>query len=279
MHKVGVSILTNGTRLDSLQACVSSLLANCYFRPLVIAVFNNGSTDGTHEWCLEHMRGGYGIKWVYDCAENDLGCAAGTNRAAALVKDCEYVLHLESDFRHIPAVLTGCNQMWMHQTLEFMESGRCEYLYLRRMMNERDIAQHWWAQWADKITTEEGCFLECPGFWWSNNPHLRLNQSVYAAGCLPLNEGLDGPKGTPGWSQPELKAPRPTKTWIHKWGLFVHDAPQDNELAKSSCPLPDGCKYGFFKKGPSRDMFCQACDLTKDFREMKAHHDRFRKLW
>jgi hypothetical protein len=278
MHRIGVSILTNGTRLESLQACVSSFLSNCHYRPLVIGVFDNGSTDGTQEWLQSQGADSYAIEWRGERSENDVGCAAGTNKASALVGDCEYVIHLESDFRHLTPPVSGCSRRWLHDALDFMDTGCCDFLYLRRMLNEWDIAQHWWSQWADKITQVQEPYMECPGFWWSNNPHLRRNQAVYDAGCLPLRVDLDGPKGTSEWGRPELSASPPSNTWLHKWGLFVHDAPSDDALLKSSCPLPDGCKYGFFKPGPGRDMFCQCCRPEEEYRHMDTHFNRFKSL-
>lgn len=274
--EVGVSILTNAARLEHLQACIWSVLRTCYYRPLKIAVFNNGSTDETHKWCLDNLRGGYGIDWSYDCAENDLGCAAGSNRAAGLVRDCEYVLHLESDFRALPPHLTGCDKFWLHRAIEFMETGACDYLYLRRMFSEYDIGQHWWSQWFEKIGEVRGPYMECRNFWWSNNPHLRRNQAIYDAGCLPLCEDEDGKKGTTNWSKPEMMAPKPGKAWIHKWGIFMHEAPPNQALEHYPGCLPGGgCKYGFFKAGPLDDLFCKCCDRKRDYMDMHAHYERY----
>lgn len=279
MEKIGVSILTNETRLEYLQVCLSSFLKTCYYRPLKMAVFNNGSTDKTHEWCKSNLKGGYAIEWVYDYSERDLGCAAGSNKASELVSDCKYVLHLESDFRAIPESLSGCDKHWLHRAVDFMETGVCDYLYLRRMMTEEDIRQHWWAQWFTKKLHQKDCYMECPNLWWSNNPHLRRNDAIYQAGCLPLNESIDGPKGTPGWCAPEMKTPRPHKPWIHKWGIFVHEAPPNNFLSQMTGCSISGCKYGFFKPYDGADLFCKCCNREKDFTDMQSHYERFLKEW
>ena len=286
MHEesVGVSILTNGARLEALKACVLSLLANCYYRPLKIAVFNNGSTDKTHEWCLENMRGGYALDWVYDCSETDLGCAQGQNKAAELVRDCKYVLHLESDFEHLPEALSGQDKLWLHRAIEFMEQGECDYLYLRRMVNEKEAAMHWWARWMPQIDREEGPYLRCPDFWWSNNPHLRRNEAIYEAGCLPMDVSHDGPKGTENWSRPELENAHPPNVWIHRWGVFVHELKNHGDLSGlEGCDVADcygsaRCKYGFFKDSGG-DMFCQACHREKSFSDLPEHNERYKELW
>lgn len=281
MHRVGISILTNENRRDKLQTCISSFLGNCHFRPLVIAIFDNGSEDDTFQWLQGRKANpGYAIEWRIDRSDKDLGCAAGTNRVSSMVGDCKYVIHIESDFRHLPVSITGVDGKWLHHALDFMESGLCDYLYLRRMTTERDISQHWWSRWFSRVGRTEGEYMECPDFWWSNNPHLRSNSVIYDVGCLPLDEKLDGPKNSPGWSRPELCTKKPPNTWLHKWGLFVHDAPPDEELAKvSGCPFPGGCKYGFFLPGPTKNMFCQCCNQNAGFDDMDAHFQRFQKLW
>jgi len=279
MNKVGLSILTNENRLDKLKACISSFLSNCNFRPLVVAVFDNGSKDGTFQWLQDRKANpGYAIDWRIERSELDLGCAAGTNRVSRMLGDCETIIHLESDFRHLPESITGVDGNWLHDALRFMNKGTCDYLYLRRMITERDISAHWWSQWFAKISRTEGwLYMECPSFWWSNNPHLRLNRAIYDAGCLPLDESLDGPKGSEGWSKPEMSTAKPRLPWIHKWGLFVHDAPPDDELIRAAnCPFPGGCKYGLFLPGPKRNMFCRRCRQDTDFTDMDAHFRRFK---
>ncbi len=283
---IGVSILTNQKRLKRLQACIDSLLTNCHYRPLIIAVYDNGSVDGAHDWLRAKVAsGGYGLEWRVEHSKQDRGCAAGSNAAADMVRDCEYVLHLESDFEHLPESLTGENKFWLHRLMEFMEKGSCDYIYLRRMVSHKDIFAHRWAAWMPKIELEnsEPPYLYCRDFWWSNNPHLRRNEAIYQAGSLPLDERRDGKKGRRGWSQPELCAPPPGRTWIHQWGLFVHELQSLEVLAaEKGCdkvPSVAGvtCKYGFFKDG--NDLWCQCCHFEHDFENMPKHVERFKELW
>jgi len=282
---IGVSILTNGTRLDRLKKCVQSLIENCYYRPLVLAVFDNGSKDDTHEWLKEQAADpGYGLEWRLERSNKDVGCASGSNRVAEMVRDCEYVLHLESDFEHLPEYLTGEDKMWLHRAVEFMDADVCDYLYLRRMVSHEDIFEHMWSNWMPRLELDnsEPPYLPCPDFWWSNNPHLRRNDAIYGIGSLPLDEAKDGKKGEPGWSQPELCAPPPGRTWIHQWGLFVHELSSCEGLAsrrgcgKFSAIAGVTCKYGFFKDGS--DRWCQYCYAEEDFCDMPKHVNRFREL-
>ena len=124
-------------------------------------------------------------------------------------------------------------------------------------------------------------YLKCPGFWWSNNPALRRNKTLYDNGTLPLDVSKDGPKGTPGWSQPELTAKKPGNAYIHKWGLFVHDRKiQTCDFSQTVCHTAmagrDRCKYGFFKNGGQHDQFCNQCRGDCGFEDMQAHENRFK---
>jgi len=279
---IGVSILTNANCRKYLTRCVESLLANCYYRPLRLAIFDNGSTDDTPEWCSNLSA--YGVDVKVDRSEKDLGCAAGHNRVAAMVRDCEYVLHLESDFLHLPEDMTGEDKFWLHRAVEFMEHNTCDYLYLRRMIEAKDIFMHAWSQWMTQVTCDKPLvpYLRCDRFWWSNNPHLRRNDAIYAAGSLPLDESKDGKKGESGWSQPELQAPRPGNAWLHRWGLFVHEIVSPRQLAskrgcgKFPCIAGVTCKYGFFDDGKS--LWCQCCYPEQGFEDMPKHVGRFKEM-
>ena len=284
-NTVAVSILTNSDRRCLLEPCVHSILSDCYYRPLTVAVFDNGSTDDTWDWLREAAaRPAYGISWRLDRSVVDVGCAAGSNRVADMVRDHKYVLHVESDFFHLGVALTAEDKLWMHRAVRFMDNNPCDYLYLRRMVTHRDIFFHWWAQWMRKIDLAASTppYLRCPDFWWSNNPHLRRNDAIYEAGCLPLDERSDAKKGEPGWSGPEMKAPRPGNAWIHQWGLFVHEAQHFRGFQRlrgcGKVPLVAGvhCKYGFFKDGS--DLWCQCCYRDRGFDDMAAHVRRFEEM-
>ena len=265
---VGVTILTNGARRGKLDMCLASLKYSCRYRPIDIYILDNGSTDSTREY-LNELEDEYGIRYHSRSLDKDIGCAAGTNMVSEMAREHDYVLHLESDFFHLPPDESGFGYMWLTDALEFMEQGRCDYLYLRRMMNEKEMMVHWWAQWMPRINTF-GKYMHCPGFWWSNNPHLRRNKAIYDLGVLPLDESKDGPKGSEGWCKPELQAGRPGRTWIAKWGVFVHDR---HFLGDPACTKSDGeCKYGF---SVDNGRFCKVCDLSKGIEDMPNHQERY----
>jgi len=276
---VGVSVLTNSNRGHLTVTCVQSFLANCYYRPIILGIFSNGSTDNTLDLIgqlKESMPDAYNIVWRVNHSGTDLGCAAGTNAAHELVRDCQYAIHLESDFIHLTEKESGVSKTWLHQAIQFMETGVCDYLYLRRIHNEQEMMMHWWSQWLPQVTKQEGPFLQCPPFWWSNNPTLRRVQALYDCGTLPLRADLDGAKGQLGWSQPELRASRPTKPWLYCWGMFVHDHRGFTDSSGCQKYGPYGlstCKYGFHH--PST-VFCSLCDQGKNFSDLQNHEQRLR---
>ena len=279
MKPVGVSILTNSNRGRYAVSCIESFLANCYYRPLVFGIFSNGSTDNTIDQLRllkQLMPNAYGIEWRVQSIPTDIGCARGTNAAHDMVKDTEYAIHLESDFGHMTEAESGVDKLWLHDAVRFMDTGVCDYLYLRRMRSESEMMQHWWSQWKPQVTEISGPYLNCPPFWWSNNPTLRRVKALYDCKTLPLRVELDGAKGQEGWSQPELNAPRPTKPWIYRWGMFTHEpVPLPS---KSGCGRhgPYGlstCKYGFHTPDA---LFCTLCDQRIVFTELNRHEQRYR---
>lgn len=280
---IGVSILTNGNRRPYLERCIDRLLRHCYYRPLKIGILNNGSTDDTRV-LFNHIVTGpkhHGVTWNWRDLDKDWGCAIGTNQACELVEDCEFQLHLESDFELLAPEESGEDRLWLRRAAEFMQSEEANYLYLRRMTGENEMMAHWWAQWMGKITDHKGSYLSCPSFWWSNNPALFRTKALYERGTLPLKVERDGPKGTPGWSRPELESKAPGQAWIHQWGLFVHDRlAQGDIFEKRICRRVGngeaGCKYGFFKTGSDQDLFCCGCQENETFKDMSIHERRFR---
>ena len=286
-QNVGVSVLTNGTRLEQLKSCLGSFLGFCYYRPIVFGIFDNGSQDETWKW-LKDWTGSsdnpwkYGVTFRVEHSDQDLGCAAGTNVACEMVRDTEFAIHLESDFEHLSPSESGEDRLWLRRAIEYMQKSGGNYCYLRRMTGEREMLMHWWAQWPRQCEEYPNHnFMKCNNFWWSNNPALRRNKALYDNGTLPLDTSKDGPKGTPGWSQPELLAKKPGRAYIHKHGLFVHDRKaQTCDFTKTVCHTSmagkNCCKYGFFKNGGQDDQFCNLCHSNETFADMKDHENRFK---
>jgi len=156
------------------------------------------------------------------------------------------------------------------------------------MVDEREMLAHFWSQWMPKVTDVEGDYMRCPDFWFSQNPHLRRNDALYASKTLPVKEFYDEQgnpadfKGTPAWNKSEMAAPKPPNAWLHRWGLFVHERKEaDAALPKQmGCGKFDRCgvstcKYGFFVRNTD-GPWCSSCDTDKDFRDMLEHETRLR---
>ena len=228
--KLGVSILTNGSRLTMLQKCIGSFLSFSFYRPVEICVFSNGSTDGTVKWLEEWTKSPdnpwkYGVTFRFESSATDLGCAAGTNKSIEMVRDTDFHIHIESDFLHLSPEQSGIGRMWVRDAINLLESGDADYLYLRKLRDDTEKAMHWFEQWRTKIVEERPPFKRVEGFWWSNNPSIFRMSAMLKSGTLPLRSDLDGAKGTKNWSVPELSAPRPTKAWMWGFGegMFTHE--------------------------------------------------------
>ena len=216
-------------------------------------------------------------------SDRDLGCAEGTNRSCDMVRDCEFAVHLESDFEHLSPEESGEDRLWLRRAVEFLTDRGGDFMYLRRIMDEQEMMAHWWSQWMGRIEKDRSTekYLCCPTFWWSNNPALFRNATIYERRTLPLAADKDGSKGSSQWSKPELETTAPGNAWIHRWGLFVHEKPEHgNVFGLAGCGAADfgagpRCKYGFLKDGVS--PFCQVCRSDMGFEDMPDHEKRFRE--
>lgn len=277
-ESVSVSILTNSNRRKWLERCIFSLLENCYYRPLHIGIYDNGSTDDTADWLENHLPVAYGVNFEYKISDVDIGCASGTNCSIEFANKSRYHLHLESDFIHQSEMVTGVDKFWLHRAVSLLSEGSCDYLYLRRMLNDHDMYMHWWSQWMPNAIPFGDEYIDCPNFWWSNNPSLFCIDALKLSGTLPLDASIDGDKGTSSWSMPELKAKRPSNPMLHKWGMFFHEEMSFNTENLNGCGEfenigASSCKYGFYL--PSDSRFCKFCDLSKGIEDMPRHQNRF----
>ena len=281
---VGISILTNSDRLEYLKVCIDSLLKYCYYRPLIIGIYNNGSTDSTKYWLNHELPKVHGVEWKVEHSDVDIGCSKGTNKAMDLVRDCEYAIHVESDFIHMNPAESGDDRMWLHRAVDFMDSGKCDFLYLRRMRDEQEMMFHFWSQWAPKIVdTVDGKYMKCPEFWFSQNPALRRNDALYDAGTLPMPEFDNDNKSNPdAWNKGEMGAVRPPNPWIHKFGMFAHEKLEDIEKMTGcglyKCHGNSSCKYGFYMNTED-SVWCLLCDANRGYDDMNNHEGRFRQAF
>lgn len=277
---VGVSILTNADRREALERCLKSLLENCYYRPLIIGIFDNGSTDDTGQWLSsKSMPDAYGVDYRFKRSEDDLGVGRGTNNAIYLVNDCKYALHLESDWEHLTEEESGVGKMWLAEAVEWMERSDCDYLYLRRFVNGDEAVTHWWSQWFNVVSTSTGPYDRLRDFWWSNNPHLRNNVVLQHSGVLPLPAVDNDRKGEAAWCMSEFRAKHPSNPWFYRYGMFVHERQKFGDLSGlTGCSTVQtygysGCKYGWFVDGEA-NKWCKTCDHNKSSDDLLEHELR-----
>ena len=280
---IGISILTNSNRCNWVKRCIDAFLENCSYRPLIISIYDNGSTDDTYSF-LQSLVSSSEVEYRYARSQKDLGLAHGTNSATDLVKDCEYAIHVESDFIHLTEKESGVSKDWLEKAIHFCNKNSVDYLYLRRMRSENESMYHFWSQWLERIKVIDSDYMQCVGFWWTNNPALRHNPTIYKNGCLPLPDvGSKIRKpGDANWTKCELEAKRPENTWIHKFGMFTHEPPEGIEFGseKYGCGAfkkvgNSSCKYGFYS--PSSN-FCNLCDLGKNLNDLSNHEYRLRNI-
>jgi len=287
---IAISTLTNADRLPYLQLCIESFLDNCRYRPIVWAIYDNGSTDDTWQW-LQSLKNTKDVQWRIDRSEEDLGVGPGINRANRLIEDFEYSMFLESDWIHMPQYESGVSKNWLKESLEFMKQQNCDYLYLRRFRNENEMMYHWWSQWMPRCSNLiDNKYMQCKSFWYSNNPHLRNYRALKANKTLPLPEYFDESgnplekKGNEQWSQAEMNTPKPSNPYIYKWGMFAHERVINGAEYPNECGCgsyggygTSGCKYGFYKQ--KKSLWCRLCDAGTGFDDMPHHENRYRKVF
>ena len=283
---IGIAVLTNSDRRLYLQRTLETFLENCSYRPLVIGIYDNGSTDSTQSYIQSLPSKNYeGVTWRFGRSESDLGCGPGVNRANALVREFEYTFFLESDWTHLIEKEIGVPKTWMQECLEFMETGKCDYLYFRRFKNNTEARFHDYHAVIHLACEQQDKFLRVDKFMYSNNPHLRRTEALFQNGTLPVPEffdaqgnGLEKKINKNIWGKAEHTAPQPKNMYFYVWGMFAHESEvSPAEPKKVGCGKygPYGCstcKYGFldFKHG-----WCPLCDASKDYHDLYPHQMRW----
>lgn len=283
---VGIAVLTNGDRRQYLEQNIRAFLDNCSYRPLIFGIHDNGSVDSTPEYLKHGLPKEHGVEFRCLRSDKDLGCGPGVNRANDLVKELEFTFFLESDWTCLHQSESGYDKQWMHECLDFLQTGRADYIYLRRFRNDNEARYHHWNHVLRNTMHTEGRFLYTERFMYSNNPHIRRTKALYENQSLPLKEMFDAQgnalekKGNAEWGAAEHQAKHPKNFWIHMWGMFIHEStptPSIEMLKPVGCNKygPHGCstcKYGFLELKPG---WCEVCDFSKDFHDLLAHDTRF----
>jgi len=284
---IGIAVLTNSDRKHYLKDTIESFLENCSYRPLVIGIFDNGSTDDTWNYIQDLAQTKLdGVEWRIKRSDMDLGCGPGVNRANEMVKEFEYTFFLESDWLLMREEESGVPKTWMDECLEFMQTGKCDYLYLRRFAHNDEAMFHDYGFVMHFSGEQDGKFLQINKFMYSNNPHLRRTKALYDSGTLPVPEflapdgtGLEKKENKQFWGKAEHAAPQPPNIWFRVWGMFLHESEPiaSDKIKPVGCGYygPYGCstcKYGFIQFNHG---FCPLCDASKDYHDLFNHQKRY----
>ena len=185
------------------------------------------------------------------------------------------------------------NDIYQKLVSSDQEKDNIEQVQLRKYLNDVDDRQFGLGYWTNERNVEktENGYVYLKEREYTNNPHIRNNQSSINKGVFPLQEFYDEDgnptelKTSTQWGQAEVKAEGLGKqlksVWL-KGGIMVHcdhfpyttsDQIKENI---TGCEYNDGsllhCKYGF----PfPRKEFCTHCDNTKPFTDLEKHNWRF----
>ena len=260
-------------------------------------IMYNGAYDDEFVKAVQFLVGEYSDKIVFHIHTTDknLGVGVGINRLNEWLKNYKYILFLEGDWIALDHKFTAHDKDWLINCLDLMEKENLDQIQLRKYQHDIDNRQYgldFWIKPANVIKEENG-LVYLKEREYTNNPHIRRNQSYYNAGIFPLDEFLDengNPlelKGNPEWGRAEILAESKGKILKSAWlkgGIMVHldhfpyDEWEEVEKDLKGCDYDDGsllhCKYGFMFP---REEFCKFCDKSKDFTDLEEHNWRFER--
>lgn len=237
----------------------------------------------------------YPVDFSLRCLGRNYGPGIGINAINEYLKEYKYSLFLEGDWLTLDHKFTAHDKDWLINCLDLMEKENLDQIQLRKYQHDVDNRQYGMDFWVrqSNIIKEENGLIYLKEREYTNNPHIRRNQSYYDAKIFPLDEVLDengNPlelKGNPEWGRAEILAESKGKVLKSAWlkgGVMVHldhfryDSWEDVEKDLTGCDYDDGsllhCKYGFMFP---REEFCKFCDKSKDFTDLEEHNWRFER--
>lgn len=255
-------------------------------------IYHNGSIDSPIFDVIETVSHDYidKVKFSFRCGMVNNGVGYGINQLNTYLKDYQYSLFLEGDWLTLPQNISGKNKNWLVDSLDLMDKENLDQIQLRRYLNDVDDRQFGLGYWTNERNVEkiEDGYVFLKEREYTNNPHIRRNQTYFDLGIFPLQEFFDE-EGNPTelktsthWGQAEVKAEGLGKQLKSAWlkgGIMVHcdhfnyDDWNHVEQSIKGCDYDDGslvhCKYGFLFP---REEFCTHCRKDKDFRDLEEHN-------
>lgn len=298
---IGTLTYKGDNRLDYLHQTIHYFLENTNLpkgEKINWFIVHNGSIfDEVIDKIYKEFSPLYSDKVIFtiNSTEKNYGPGIGINRVNNLLKEYKYSLFLEDDWLTLDHKFTVHNKDWLINCLDLMEKENLDQIQLRKYQHDVDNRQYGMDFWVrqSNIIKEENGLIYLKEREYTNNPHIRRNQSYYDANIFPLDEVLDengNPlelKGNPEWGRAEILAESKGKVLKSAWlkgGVMVHldhfryDSWEDVEKDLTGCDYDDGsllhCKYGFMFP---REEFCKFCDKSKDFTDLEEHNWRFER--
>lgn len=305
MKKICIATLThNDTRREHfLQLTVETLLQSTNIPAIDWYIHCNGYNQNIIS-VVEQLKTTYQDKVNFTFTYSDInkGVGAGINALNSFLLDYEYTLFLEGDWITLPEHISG-HAEWFNSCITYLDThSYIDQILLRRYLNDVDDRQYGYGYWINKrniknITITDNRFIELVKRDYTNNPHIRRNQTYYNLGIFPLKEFYDADgnpteiKGKTDWGQAEIQAESKGHNLGSSYlafGNMVH-ADQwkfnnnwtDVVTNITACnkydePGASKCKYGYLFP---EERFCGVCDHTKDFTDLEQHNWQYERTY
>jgi hypothetical protein len=296
MFSIGTLTHDDIKRDEYLEITINTFLENTNLpEDTIWYIFHNGQSDSPVIEIVKKMTEKWSnkVQFMLFCENKNYGVGVGINKLNEWLKLSKYSLFLEGDWITMPKEFTNQDKDWLIRSLDVMEKENINQIQLRKYLNDIDDRQFGFGYWTNEVNVEkvENGYVYLKEREYTNNPHIRQNQTYFDLNIFPLQEFFDeygNPtelKTSSQWGQAEIKAEGLGKQLKSVWlqgGIMVHcdhfqyDTWNEVKEKITGCEYNDGsllhCKYGF----PfPRKEFCTHCDNTKPFTDLEKHNWRF----
>jgi len=288
MKKLCIQTLTHDYELagDYLKSVVDSFFKNTFIPDVIKSTDNkidwfirlNGTNEKlnkTIEYITEKYSGE--VNWNIFVGDN-VGVGAGINFINNKTQDYEFSLFIEGDW----ICMDGVNKEWLTNSLELLDMyPDIDLVFLRRYLSDMEDRQNGMSEWINstsfiqKVQQNEDTFILLSRGFYTNNPSIRRQQSLYDKQIFPLNEYYDE-RGSPSeikhsddWGKAEMEARFTYLKTLYLWpGIFNHE---NRPITGDDQILCKSCKYGFLV---TSNWFCLSCSKNDEFYDLSSHTTR-----
>ena len=292
MKKLCIQTLTHDYELagDYLKSVVDSFFKNTFIPDVIKSTDNkidwfirlNGTNEKlnkTIEYITEKYSGE--VNWNIFVGDN-VGVGAGINFINNKTQDYEFSLFIEGDW----ICMDGVNREWLISSLELLDiHPDVDLVFLRRYLSDMEDRQNGMSEWinptsfAQKLQQNEDTFILLNRGFYTNNPSIRRQHSLYDKKIFPLNEYYDT-EGNPSeiktkedWGRAEEESRHTFLKTLYLWpGIFNHEDRNIDNMFDAGHRIPCiFCKYGFLF---TSDWFCLSCSKNDEFYDLSRHTTR-----